>query len=136
MPKLKTYDPSQVSVILGGSIIGSWNTVAIAMDEDKFLFASDTSSGEATRTKNANTLGTYTLTLPQASEDNATLSALLLSDALVVCSIKDNGGDTIAVMPLGTVMKSADSEFGRGEGGEREWVIKGNIDVYFVGGNS
>lgn len=135
MPKLKTYDPSQVSVIIGGSIIGSWNTIAKAMDEDRFSFISDTSSGEATRTKNANRLGTFILTLPQASGDNLTLSALEITDALIACSIKDNGGDSLHVMPLGTVQKAADTEYAK-EPGETVWTIKGNIDVDVVGGNS
>lgn len=133
--KVKTYDPTQVSVIIGGSIVQSWNTVAIARDEDKFEFASDTSSGEATRIKNASKLGSFVLTLPQGSDDNAVLSALEITDALISCTIKDNSGTTIAVMPLGTIVKAADAEFAK-ENSEREWTVKGNLDLYVVGGNA
>ena len=31
---VKTYDPSQVAIIIGGRIIKSWNTVTVTRDED------------------------------------------------------------------------------------------------------
>lgn len=135
MPKLKTYDPSQVSLIIGGSIIGSWNTIAIDLVDDKFSFEPDTSSGELTRVKNMSKNGTFVLTLPQASGDNDVLSAFELTDALIACSVKDNGGNLIAVMPLGTIVKAAGAEFAK-ENGTREWTVQGNIDLYVPGGNT
>lgn len=135
MPNIKTYDPSQVSIIASGSILESWGTVAIAFDEDKFSFESDTSSGEATRVKNKSKLGTITITMPQASGDNDTMSALEVTDSLGAYSVIDNGGSTLAIIPLGTIMKMADAEFAK-ENSTREWVVKGNLDVYVVGGNT
>ena len=134
MPDVKTYDPSQGSLIVGGSIVASWRTVAVVKDEDGFTFDSDTNSGEATRTKNASKLGTFTVTLPQASSDNATLSAFEITGALISCVFKDNSGNSLHVMPLGTIVKGADSEYGK-EAGDREWTVRGNLDVHVPAGN-
>ena len=131
--EVKTYDPSQVSVIVGGTIIKSWNKVAVARDEDDWSFAAGT-SGEVTRTRNLNRLGAITLTLPQASQDNATLSAFSISDALLSCIVKDASGASLHVMPEGTVVKPANSEYAK-EAGEREWTIKGSLVEMTVGGN-
>jgi len=135
MADVKTYDPSQGSLIVGGSIIASWREVSVARDEDGFTFDVDTSSGEATRTKNASKLGTFTVTLPQASGDNATLSALEVTDALVAVMFKDNSGNSLHVMPFGTIVKGADAGYAK-EAGDREWTIRGNLDVHLNGGNN
>ena len=127
----KTYDPGQVSVIVG-SIIKSWNKVVVARDEDGWSFSAGT-SGEATRTKNLNRLGTITITMPQTSADNSVLSALSLSGALISCFVKDGSGASLHTIVEGTVVKPADSEYAK-EPGEREWVVKGNLASY-VGGN-
>ncbi len=131
--EVKTYDPGQVSVIIGGTIIKSWNKIVVAKDEDDWTFAAGT-SGEVTRTRNLNRLGAITITLPQTSRDNGTLSAFCVSGGLLSCIIKDASGYSLYVMPEGTVVKPAASEFGK-ESGEREWAIKGSIVEMTVGGN-
>lgn len=131
---MKTYDPSQVSVVIGGAIIKSWNTVTVAMDEDRNVLSAGT-TGEATRTKNANRLGTIVIDMPQTSEDNLKLTAELALDVPLPCAIIDTGGNSIHVMPQGVIMKSPDSEYGK-ENGTREWTVAGNIpDPQIVGGN-
>lgn len=132
--EVKTYDPSQGSLILGGAIIGSWRTVAVVEDEDGVTFDTDTNSGEATRTFNSSKLGTFTVTLPQASSDNAVMSAFKAAKSLISCVFKDNSGLSLHVMPLGTVVKSADAEYAK-EAGDREWLVRGNLDVNVIGGN-
>jgi len=129
----KTYTPDQVSLIVGGSIIKSWNKVTIKRDEDGWSFSAGT-SGEVTRTKNLNTLGAITITMPQTSADNAVMSAYEVSDALLSCFVKDNGGASLYALPEGTVIKPADSEFGK-DASEREWTIKGALAAFTVGGN-
>jgi hypothetical protein len=131
--EVKTYDPSQVSLIVGGTIIKSWNKVSVVKDEDSWTFSAGT-SGEVTRTKNLNRLGTITVTLPQTSADNGMLSAFAVSGALLSCIVKDGSGRSLHVMPEGTVVKPADSEYGK-ESGEREWSIKGSVVEMTVGGN-
>ncbi|BBO74399.1 hypothetical protein DSCW_18160 [Desulfosarcina widdelii] len=129
----KTYNPDQVSLIVGGSIIKSWNKVVVGRDEDSWSFSAGT-SGEATRTKNLNTLGAIKITLPQTSQDNGVLSAYEKSDALLSCVVKDSSGYSLYAMPEGTVIRQAGSEFGK-ESGEREWTLKGALAEFTVGGN-
>lgn len=130
---VKTYDPSQVSLIVGGTIIKSWNKIVVAKDEDSWSFSAGT-SGEVTRTRNLNRLGAITVTLPQTSADNGMLSAFEVSGALLSCIVKDGSGRSLHVMPEGTVVKPADSEYAK-ESGEREWAIKGSVVEMTVGGN-
>jgi hypothetical protein len=131
---MKTYDPTQVSIIIGGAIIKSWDIIAVAMAEDKNTFTPST-TGQLTRTKNANKQGTFTLTLPQASEDNAVLSGLLKVDGVIPCAVIDTGGFSIHSMAEGVIVKSPDAEYGK-ESGTREWMITGSInDPQVVGGN-
>ncbi len=131
---MKTYDPKEVAVIIGGAIIKSWNTVTVAMLEDQNTFSAST-TGEPTRTKNANKLATITLVVPQASEDNAALSTLLIADTVIPCSVIDTAGNSLHVMAEGVIVKSPDAEYAK-EDGEREWVITGNINnPQVVGGN-
>jgi len=131
----KTYDPSLVSVIIGGSIIKSWDIVKVGRDNDRWKMTEGT-SGEVTRTKNTSLLGTVTLTLPQASSDNATLSSFEVAGSLIPCMIMDKGGTSLHTMPEGTVIKIADAEYGK-DATTREWIIKGEIiDPSIVGGNN
>ena len=134
MAVLKTYDPSQVAIIIGGSILKSWNTVTVSRDEDGWTFSSGT-SGESTRTKNLNTLGMIEIVMPQTSVDNAILSAFQIADGLLSSAVIDKGGTSVALLPEGTVVKQADSEYGK-ESGERTWQIKGDLVGFIVGGNS
>jgi len=133
MADTKTYDPSQVVVIVGGSIIKSWNTVTAARDEENFMMTVGT-QGEATRTKNANKMGVLTLVLPQASVDNAVLSAFFNSGAQISVSVTDKSGVSLHVIPEATVTKSPDAAYGK-EAGEYEWLIRGNLSIHVLGGN-
>lgn len=130
---VKTYDPSQVAIIVGGAIVKSWNTVTPELDEDGWTFSTGT-SGESTRTKNLNKMGTITIVLPQTSKDNDILSGLEVAGALLPISILDKSGSTIVTMPEGTIVKPPAAELGK-ESAEREWQIKGDIPVLLVGGN-
>jgi len=130
---MKNYNPKEVTLIIGGRIIKSWNTVRVAMDEDEWTFTAGT-TGESTRTKNANKLGSLVITSPQASEDNAFMSAFQASGTLIPCSVVDKSGTSIHVMAKGTVVKMPDAEYGK-EAGEREWTVKGDIETNLVGGN-
>ena len=133
MGDTKTYDPSQVSVIIGGSIIKSWNTVTAARDEENFMMTVGT-QGEATRTKNANKMGVITLVLPQASVDNLILTGFFNLGTQISVSITDKSGVSLHVIPEATVTKSPDASYGK-EAGEYEWLIRGNLSVHVLGGN-
>ena len=131
---LKTWDPSQLNVIVGGSIVNSWNTVSIDLDEDE-QFSSVGSNGEVTRSINASRMGTVTLTLPQASADNATLSALAEAKSIFSFSTIDKSGNSVHVIAEAFVGKRPASEYTK-ESGEREWTLKGNLDVHLPAGNN
>ena len=131
---LKTWDPSQLNLIVGGSIINSWNTVAIDLDEDE-QFQSVGTSGEVTRSINASKMGTVTLTVPQSSADNATLSAIAEAKSIVSFSTIDKSGNSIHVMAQAFISKRAASEYTK-ESGEREWVLKGDLNVHLPAGNN
>lgn len=133
MGDTKTYDPSQVVVVVGGSIIKSWNTVTAARDEESFMFTNGT-QGEATRTKNANKMGVITLVLPQASVDNLVLSLSWNQGTQISVSVVDKSGASLHVIPEATVTKSPDAVYGK-EAGELEWLIRGNLSVHTLGGN-
>ena len=70
---MRTYDPSEGKLILGISAINNWDSVRASYEEDQIFHSSGT-QGEVTRTKNANKLGTFVVTLPQSSIDNETFS--------------------------------------------------------------
>ena len=66
---MKDYALGEVSVIVGASIIESFNKVSVELGEESNTFTTG-STGESTRTKNANRMGTILLTMPQTSSDN------------------------------------------------------------------
>lgn len=129
----KSYDPTQVAIIVGPTSLKSWNQVTPAREEEKWTFSSGT-TGEDTRSKNANDLGSITLTMPQSSDDNDKLSTAYLAGSTYKITIKDNNGRSLYIMPTGTVSKPPDPEYGK-ESGENEWIIRGKWGLYFVGGN-
>ena len=130
---LKTYDPSEMSIIIGGSIINSWNTVNVELDEDEQA-ASTGTSGEHTRTINPNNMGTLTLTLPQSSADNAKLQALATSKQIFSTMVMDKNGNDVHVMAEAFISKRPPAEYGK-EHGEREWIIKGGLSTNLVAGS-
>lgn len=131
--ELKTYDPKEVNIIIGGAIIGSWNTVTVEREEDQNIMSAGT-SGENTRTKNANNLGTITVTLPQTSGDNAILTGLAVADDVFSVMVQDKSGESIHVMAEAVIGKRPAAEYGK-EAGEREWTIMGGLSTDLSNGN-
>lgn len=137
----KTYDPSQVAIIVGGFQItgfadGSFLTVARNADAFALYVGTD---GEGTRAKSNNKSGRITLTLAQSSDSNAILSGIAVADELsnngiVPVLIKDNSGNSLYAAETAWIVKAPDSEFGR-EIGSREWIIETDNLAVFVGGN-
>ena len=130
---LKTYDPKEVNAIIGGQILGSWNSITVAREEDE-NFMSVGTSGEATRTKNANNLGTITVVLPQTSADNAILTGLAVGGGVFSAMIQDKSGASVHVMAEAVIGKRPESEYGK-ESGEREWTIMGSLSTDLPNGN-
>ena len=132
---MKNYDPEQISVVIGGSIIKNWNTIVVEFDEERWTFKSGT-KGEVTRAKNLNKLGRIGITMDISSDDNDTLSAFFVSDAVVTGFVKDNNGTTIFTMPEGTVAGAPSTSLEK-ETTEREWNVRGKIvDPVVIGGSN
>ncbi len=130
----KTYDPSQGSLVVGGTLMSdkAWNSITIERVEDGWSFNTST-SGKSTRTKNLNKRTQLTIAVPQSSDVNDLMSAKYATDSLQSCTFIDRSGTTVATMPYGTIVRIPSAEFAK-ESGEREWMIEGDA-IIFLGGN-
>ena len=137
----KTYDPSQVAIIVGGFQVtgfadGSFLTVERNADNFALYIGTD---GEGTRAKSNNKSGRMTFTLAQSSDANAFLSALVTADELsnsgiVPVLVKDNSGTSLFSAETAWIVKHPAAEFGR-EIGTREWILETDSLAVFTGGN-
>ena len=138
---VKTYDPAQVAVIVGGFPItgfadGSFVTVERNADAFALYMGTD---GEGTRAKSNNKSGRITITLAQSSDSNAILAGIAAADELrnagvVPVMIKDNSGESLHVAETAWIVKVPNAEYGR-EIGTREWIIETDLLVSAVAGN-
>lgn len=124
---LKTYDPGDVVVAVGGALLASWNQITAEFAEDQNLMSVGT-TGETTRTKNANRMGMVTINIPQTSSDNAVLNALALADSVVNVSIADKSGTTIITIPEAVFQKAPNIVLGKDAAdGSRDWLLTGKM---------
>lgn len=138
---VKTYDPKQVILIVGGFQITGYaegTFVNIARREDAFTLHVG-SDGEGVRSKSNNRSGTVTFHLLQSSHSNDILSAFAKADELTNAGIfplmvKDGSGSSLYMAQSAWIKKIADSEFGK-EAGAREWGLETDNLEAFVGGN-
>jgi hypothetical protein len=129
-----TYSSDDVSVIVGATIITDFEEIAVTQDEDSWSFSAG-SSGEVTRSKNSNKLGSIAITLMQTKREQLQLVALQESDALIPVVIKDNNGASIHVITEATLVKAPDANYGKTEAQTRVWTFKGKLTANIVGGN-
>lgn len=139
---VKTYDPQQVSLSLGGQIASGFadgTFINIERDEDTFTKVSG-ADGEVSRAKSANTAALLTLTLAQTSPYNDILSAFAALDELdgsgiVPMILKDGSGRTVASSAAAWIRKPPAAPFGK-EVDNREWAIDLGKTLFFIGGNA
>jgi hypothetical protein len=138
---LRTFDPKQVLVIIGGVPMSGYadgTFVSVERTSDTFTKVSG-ADGIVSRAKSNDRSGSLTLTLAQTSPSNDVLSALAVTDELtnlgvVPVLIKEVSGSTVIVSAFGWVKKPPMVEYGK-EIVNREWVLD-LADVDFgVGGN-
>lgn len=138
---VKTYDPKQVQLIIGGAPIGGFadgEFISVERDEDTFTKVAG-ADGEVSRSKSNNKMGELTVTLLQTSASNAILSAFMLADELsnsgvIPIFIKDALGTTTLFSAEGWVKKPPTVSYDK-ELTDREWTFDlSNVDI-FVGGN-
>lgn len=129
---LKTYDPEQDSLAIGGALIDA-DDMTIEADEEQNTITTGT-HGETTRTKNSNRVYLWTIILPQTHGHNDILSALRVTDVPFIASYIDLEGTTLAMAPEAVIVKGP--PIGRAkEAGQNTWLIRGKTEV-FVGGNN
>jgi hypothetical protein len=142
MGGVKTYDPQQVSLSIGGQIASGFadgTFISVEPDEDTFTKVTG-ADGDVSRSKTANESATLTLTLAQTSPFNDILSALAAADKVSSTGvfpviIKDNSGTTVVSSGAGWIRRLPTSGFGK-EIENREWIIDMGKTIFFVGGNT
>lgn len=126
----KTYDPSQISVIIGGASITGFaegTMISVARNEDAFSYAPSTTGG-GSRVKNSNKSGRITLTLQKTSESNEILDNYadldeVSNDGIFSSLVRDNNGKDLHKGESCWVVKKPDSEESK-ELPTREWIIE------------
>ena len=131
---LKTYIPGEMSVIVGVAIINNFTSLDVEYDEDWWNWDVG-SGGEATRTKNSSRLGTIKVEVPQSHESNLVMSTAANLDATVNTSVTDPNGFSAHLISEGTLTRIPNAGYAKTESGQREWNIKGILDINIVGGN-
>lgn len=138
---VKTFDPKQFSIIVGGKIISGFadgTFIKITRHEQAFMLKVGV-DGEGARAKSGNRSGTFEVSIMNSSASNDDLSAFALADEIsgsgvVPVLVKDGSGRTVAEATTAWVQKFPDSEFGK-EIGERTWILETDEIVLFIGGN-
>lgn len=139
---VKTYDPKQVSLIVGGKIISGFTdgTFILAERNEDMWNLKVGVDGIGTRAKTNNKSGKVTITLHQSSSSNDDLSALAAADELsntgaVPLLMRDASGSSLVTALTAWVKKLANAEEGK-EVTNRVWVIESDELIMFVGGNN
>jgi hypothetical protein len=140
-PGVFTYDPKNVSVIVGGQTMsgfGDGTFVKFGRDENMWNKKIGV-DGEGTRAKSNNKAGFMEISLMQSSASNDVLSGFAAADELsntgaVPVLIRDNNGRTLATCLTGWVVKYPDTEFAK-EVTVRTWRIETDELAIFIGGN-
>lgn len=138
---VKTFDPKQFSIIVGGKIISGFadgTFIKITRHEQAFMLKVGV-DGEGARAKSGNRSGTFEVSIMNSSASNDDLSAFALADEIsgsgvVPVLVRDGSGRTVAEATTAWVQKFPDSEFGK-EIGERTWILETDEIVLFIGGN-
>ena len=138
---MKTYDPKQIVVVVGGKQItgyadGTFVTVRRNADMWSLQMGAD---GEGARSKSNDKSGQIEIQLLQTSPDNAYLASLQTADelenaGLVPTMVKDNLGNSLHMAEQSYIKRGPDAEYGK-ETTARVWVIETDNLQHFVGGN-
>jgi hypothetical protein len=139
---VRTYDPKQVLVIIGGIPMSGFADgafVSVERTSDTFTKVSG-ADGIISRAKTNDRSGALKFTIAQTSPSNDVLTGIAITDELsnagvVPVLIKDNSGRSVFVSAFGWVKKPPTSEFAK-DITNREWTLDlADLDV-FVGGNA
>lgn len=121
---VNTYDPLDVNVIVGSTILTGFadgTFVKVEADEDSYTPYVG-AKGEVVRARNANKMGTITVTLSQDSPSNSYLSKLERGLDTFSTSVVDQNFDTTSGGNDCWIQKKSSPEYGK-DVADREWVI-------------
>ncbi len=141
MAGVKTYDPKNVSAIVGGKILSGFmdgTFIEVERNENAFNLKVGV-DGESARAKSNNKSGKITMTLLQSSASNDVLSAFAAADELsnsgaVPFFLKDNSGRSVATALTAWVQKLPKMVFAKEIQGW-QWVLETDDIEMFLGGN-
>lgn len=97
--KVKTYDPSLVTVVMGGILVtgysdGTHISVSYSEDANTIQVSND---GDVSYSRNPNRTGIMTLEVMSNSDSLADINKLIFDDNIITCSILDGnpGGESM-----------------------------------------
>jgi hypothetical protein len=141
MAAVKSYTGAEVSITIAGiTITGTGDGTFLTISRNNPAFTDGTGTdGEGWRAKSTDKSGTAVITVLQTSQANDLLSALAAADEATgdgvgALLVKDLSGRSLFSAETAWIEKYADSEFARDKS-EREWTLKTNELLVFVGGN-
>jgi hypothetical protein len=124
---LKTYDPNEISVIVGTHIVqgfASGTFVEVDLEDDDWVVKKGISQN--TRTKRTNDIGTIVITLQKTSISNTFLSNLrsidLTTNVPFPILVRDNLGTTLHSAEQAWIQKPAKDDHGT-EPIDRVWTL-------------
>ncbi len=145
--KLYSFDPSQVSVVIGGIEMSGFSDgsfITVRKDGANWDEVQG-ADGDVVRAKRSNKMMTLQLTLLQTSPCNDVLSAWAILDhasmsGAVACSVSDNSGTTFINAQYAYVSEMPETTFSDGVD-RRQWSIR-LVDAttsgsgMYIGGNA
>lgn len=138
---MKTYDPDDVVMIVGGHIVqGYADGTFINAERNSDAFARQGgANGEQARAKSNDKSGLYTFTLMQTSLSNGVLQGFANADELsnagkVPVLIRDASGSELTTSAVAWVQKNAGRSHGK-ELEDRTWILETGV-MAFVGGGT
>lgn len=137
---MKSYDPKNVSMIIGSHIVTEFEDgtfINVERNNDTWAIKKG-ASGETARAKSNDRSGIFTFTLLQTSLSNDFLSALAITDetsnnGVVPVVIKENGGTTVASAVEAWIRRPSAVEFSKTVGA-RQWILETGELLLNVGG--
>lgn len=138
---VSTYDPAQISVIVGGKILSGFaddTFVTVSRNNDMWVMKTG-ADGSTTRVKTNDKSGMIVVTLQQASPSNDDLSALLAADELsntgvVPVFVRDASGRSLHSALTAWVQRYPQVDYSK-DVTNRSYSIATDSLECFVGGN-
>lgn len=127
---MKTYDPKNVSLILGSHIATEFEDgtfIQVERNNDTWAIKKG-ASGETARAKSNDRSGIFTFTPMQTSPTNDFLSALAIADetnnsGVIPVMLIENGGTTVASAAEAWVRRPSPIEYSKTVGA-RSWILE------------